>query len=183
MSRPERGSASGPASGPEPGSARGSASGSASGPEPEPASGSARGPVPPIDAAEFKRRLVALCASGVGPGLPRKRRDTHILLRSMAMHFDPAGRYTERAVGEVLKRWLAAAGPRVELDHVGLRRTLVDEGYLARDAAGAAYEVRWTGRAGVTFAAAVDALDVAEILRAAGRSDRSSSCGRPPSPR
>ena len=147
------------------------------------ADGPERGPEPPIDAAEFKRRLVALCASGVGPGLPRKQRDTHILLRSMAMRFDPAGRYSERAVGEVLKRWLAAAGPRVELDHVSLRRTMVDEGYLVRDPAGASYEVRWTGRAGITFAAAVDALDVEEILGAAGRSERSSSCGRPPSPR
>lgn len=124
-------------------------------------------PEPPIDAAEFKRRLAALCASGVGPGLPRKRRDTHILLRSMAMGFDPAGRYSERAVGEVLRRWLAAAGPRVDLDHVSLRRALVDEGYLARDAAGASYEVRWTGRGGVTFAAAVDELRPLDLLVAA----------------
>jgi hypothetical protein len=121
-------------------------------------------PEPPVDAAEFRRRLAALCASGVGPGLPRKRRDTHILLRSMAMGFDPAGRYSERAVGEVLKRWLAAAGPRVDLDHVSLRRTLVDEGYLTRDAAGASYEVRWTGRAGITFEAAVDELRPLDLL-------------------
>ncbi len=120
---------------------------------------------PLIDEAEFRRRLTALCASGVGPGLPRKRRDTHILLRSMAMSFDPAGRYTERAVGEVLKHWLELAGPRVELDHVSLRRSLVDEGYLVRDPAGAAYEVRRSGRAGILFAAAVDLLDVAQILR------------------
>ena len=124
-------------------------------------------PEPAIDEAEFRRRLTALCASGVGPGLPRKRRDTHILLRSMAMSFDPAARYPERAVGDVLKRWLALAGPRVELDHVSLRRTLVDEGYLVRDVAGAVYEVRRSGRAGVQFAPAVDLLDIEAILQTA----------------
>lgn len=113
---------------------------------------------PPIGAAEFTRRLAVLCSSGVGPGLPRKRRDTHILLRSMAMCFDPAVRYSERAVGDVLKRWLEAAGPRVALDHASLRRTLVDEGYLGRDPAGAAYEARWIGRGGIAFEAAVDNL-------------------------
>jgi hypothetical protein len=122
---------------------------------------------PPIGAAEFRRRLTVLCSSGVGPGLPRKRRDTHILLRSMAMCFDPAVRYPEGAVGDVLKRWLDAAGPRVALDHVSLRRTLVDEGYLVRDPAGAAYEVRWAGRGGIAFETAVDLLGPEEILKAA----------------
>ena len=67
----------------------------------------------------------------------------------------------------MLKGWLALAGPRVELDHVSLRRSLVDEGYLVRDAAGVAYEIRRGGRTGTPFAAEVDELDVAAILRAA----------------
>jgi hypothetical protein len=131
-------------------------------------SDSARPDAKPLVAeAEFRRRLIALLTGGVGPGLPRKRRDRHILLRSMILCFDPAGRYSEREVGAVLRDWLTLAGPRVELDHVSLRRSLVDEGYLVRDTAGAAYEIRRDGRAGISFAAGVDELDVAAILRAA----------------
>jgi hypothetical protein len=122
---------------------------------------------PPIGAAEFERRLAVLCASGVGPGLPRRRRDMHILLRSAAMCFALDRRYPERAVGDVLRQWLEAAGPRVELDHVTLRRTLVDEGYLVRDAAGTAYEIERRGRGGFVFETAVDGLDPERILRAA----------------
>jgi len=39
----------------------------------------------------------------------------------------------------LLKAWLVNLGPRVELDHVSLRRALVDEGFVARDARGESY--------------------------------------------
>ena len=52
-----------------------------------------------VGEAEFRRRLIALLTGGVGPGLPRKRRDRHILLRSMILCFDPAGSCSEREVG------------------------------------------------------------------------------------
>jgi hypothetical protein len=94
-----------------------------------------------IGEEEFARRLGELCTSGVGPGFPRRRRDAQILLHSMAMCFTPGMQYTERAAGDLLRAWLEAAGPRVEMDHVSMRRALVDHGHLTRDAAGRSYAV------------------------------------------
>ena len=98
-------------------------------------SGDAMGP------EEFGKRLAGLCASGVGPGMPRRSRDAQILLASMALCFQPGARYTEREVGQVLQGWLEAAGPRVDLDHASLRRALVDGHYLDRDARGMTYQL------------------------------------------
>jgi hypothetical protein len=93
-------------------------------------------------AEDFKKRLAALCASGIGPGFPRRQRDTQILLQSMAMCFAHNVRYTEREVGMILRSWLDAAGPRVDLDPATMRRALIDGRYLDRDREGSAYELR-----------------------------------------
>jgi hypothetical protein len=90
------------------------------------------------DTAE--RRLRALSSGGVGPGLPRRRADRWILLAAAARAL-PTGELAERALNQHLKAWLSDAGPRVVLDHVSLRRALVDEGFVERDSAGARYRV------------------------------------------
>lgn len=118
----------------------------------------------PIGADEFRSRLAALCSGGVGPGLPRRRRDAQIFLRGVAACLDPGVLYDERSVGDALRRWIALAGPRVDLDHVTLRRYLVDEGYLVRDPGGSSYEVRRSGRGRVTFDPAVNGLEPARLV-------------------
>jgi 4a-hydroxytetrahydrobiopterin dehydratase len=92
-----------------------------------------------IPSGEAARRLRALVSGGVGPGFPRKRRDTWILLGSCASSL-PAGERDERSLNEKLKEWLTSQGPRVDLDHVTIRRALVDEGFVERTADGARYE-------------------------------------------
>jgi hypothetical protein len=94
-----------------------------------------------IGSEEFTKRLAGLCASGVGPGLPRRQRDAHILLASMWLCFRRGVRYTEREVGRILQTWLEAAGSRVDLDHASMRRALVDFHYLDRDPRGTTYEL------------------------------------------
>ena len=93
----------------------------------------------PADLAASRMR--ALSSGGVGPGLPRKRRDQWILLRAAQVHAfpDPAQPLDEKSLGERLKAWLESLGPRVTLDHVSLRRALVDEGFVDRPADGATY--------------------------------------------
>jgi hypothetical protein len=122
---------------------------------------------PPVGADEFARRLETLCSSGLGPGLPRKRRDAHILLYSIVLVFVPRRSYDEPAVGRLIEEWLDAAGPFVAFDRVTLRRSLVDEGYLERDAAGRSYTVRRSGRGQMSFEPPVNQLDPKSILRAA----------------
>jgi hypothetical protein len=89
-----------------------------------------------IDTGEFERRMVALCLGGVGPALPRRRRDRHILLKSAVLLLGHGRAYTEAAINGLLESWLDAVGPAVRLDHVSLRRHLIDQGYVVRDPAG-----------------------------------------------
>jgi hypothetical protein len=42
-------------------------------------------------------------------------------------------------INEMLKAWLQGLGPRVDLDHVSLRRALVDDGFVERTPDGASY--------------------------------------------
>ena len=108
-----------------------------------------------VTAEQFRARL---------RDFPRKRRDQHILLKSVALTLDPIGTYTERAITDKLIFWLTDIGQSMDFDHVSLRRLLVDEGYLMRDNAGTEYRVGRQGSCEVGFEAEVDDLDVyAEI--------------------
>ncbi len=120
-----------------------------------------------ITSREFQHRITALCLGGVGPGLPRRRRDCHILLKSVALHLGHGRAFTEPAINASLKSWLSAVGTAVRLDHVSLRRHLVDHGYVVRDPVGSRYEVRPSCEGGSIFEPAVDDLDSLEAVRAA----------------
>jgi len=120
-----------------------------------------------ITSSEFERRIAALCLGGVGPGLPRKRRDRRILLKGVALLLGHGRAYTESSLNAVLESWLAAAGPAVRFDHVSLRRYLIDEGYVARDVAGSEYRVCLSSEWSDLFEREVDDVDVLETVRAA----------------
>jgi 4a-hydroxytetrahydrobiopterin dehydratase len=92
--------------------------------------------VVPLD--EAARRLRALAGGGLGPGLPRRRRDQWIMLQACAATL-PTSPLDERSLNEMLKAWLGGLGPNVRLDHVSLRRALVDDGFVERSADGARY--------------------------------------------
>lgn len=117
-----------------------------------------------ISAEEFRSRFRALRRGGVGPGLPKRRRDAQIFLRAAATALAPGVPYSEKAVGEALTAWLRRTGGRVEMDHVTLRRYLVDAGYLVRDAAGTSYDLHRSGRGIAVFEDAVDSIEAADLL-------------------
>lgn len=106
-----------------------------------------------IAAQDAARRLRALLSGGVGPGLPRRRRDQWILLHAAALEVLPAGgrELDEPAINARLKAWLESLGPRVELDHVSVRRALVDEGFVERATDGAVYRPSRAHERQVTF--------------------------------
>lgn len=116
-----------------------------------------------ITSKEFETRLGSMCLQQSGLSLPRKRRDQMILFKSVAMAFRPNQTYTESNVNATIERWLGQVGRGSELDHVSLRRHLVDEGFLERDAAGVAYRVVGTKTADL-FDPAIDALDPQQIV-------------------
>jgi 4a-hydroxytetrahydrobiopterin dehydratase len=92
-----------------------------------------------ITAEEAGRRLTKLAIGVIGPGLPRRRRDQWILLYGAAKTIEPGVTLDEKSLNEKLKAWLATLGPHTSLDHVTVRRALVDESFVERSPDGATY--------------------------------------------
>ena len=93
--------------------------------------------MPHISADRFAARFPNIVLKG--NGLPRKEEDRHILLACALIYLEPGRRYTESELNERLRDWSTRFGDAVCLDHVTLRRCLVDDRYLTRDAAGKTY--------------------------------------------
>ena len=119
----------------------------------------------PIPCDQFKKRLVDLCARSGLSVLPRKYRDRQILLKSIVLTLSTEEEYTEREINEKLRLWLRNIGRCLDLDHVTLRRHLVDEGYLERDKDGSRYRVCVSGQSRTMFEPAVEDIDVYEVVR------------------
>lgn len=64
--------------------------------------------------------------------LPSKRGKTQVILRWLAMLFEPQRLYTEKEVNEIIKSVYSE-------DFVSLRRDLIDMGYLRREMGGGKY--------------------------------------------
>jgi hypothetical protein len=90
--------------------------------------------------AFFNRRLGDLCLRSGLSGLPRDEVSRHVLFTSMVAGLPVDAALDQAAVNERLARWIDTAGIK-ELDHVMLRRYLVDAGYLSRRADGSNYRV------------------------------------------
>lgn len=71
----------------------------------------------------------AFVRDGVLVGVPAQAGRRRTLLEHVAQSFEPGRGYDEKEVNAVLRAWTAGGG----VDHVTVRRHLVDEGLLARD--------------------------------------------------
>lgn len=119
-----------------------------------------------ITASQFTKRFASLILGG--GGLPKKRLDRHILFISSILRLDPKRQYSESELNEELRKWSTPFGGSFGLDHVTLRRFLIDEGYLGRDAAGASYELATTGLP-FTFDRSIEGLDLEDLISEAKR--------------
>ncbi len=97
--------------------------------------------------------------------------DFALVLAAAAAAFKPDRTYTEREVNDVLRDWLAQAGAMLEVDHVELRRWLVDNRLLDRDGFGRAYTRGSASKEVDSLAAALGAVDLAKIARDARARD------------
>jgi hypothetical protein len=112
----------------------------------------------PITAGEFQDRLAAICR-GADAAFPRKMRDRHIILRSILQLMTALSEYSEQSINAALRQWITHVGSGMDIDHVTLRRYLVDAGYLERSADGTAYRIHLNGRGEVAFDPAIDRVD------------------------
>ena len=85
--------------------------------------------------------LRRIFANGPLTGLPMRRADLDLLLELAALRFDAGKTYTEREVNDSLRDWLATFCAPYGIDHVTLRRCMVDAQILRRDRAGSTYRV------------------------------------------
>jgi hypothetical protein len=81
---------------------------------------------------EFVERLCRIGADRGPRRFPRRRRDREILMKSIRMQMDPMADYTEKAINALLERWRSEIAPAIDVDHVTLRRLLVDYGEIER---------------------------------------------------
>jgi hypothetical protein len=119
-----------------------------------------------ITSEYFSKRLVELCLrSGLG-GFPKDALDQRILQKSAALVIGSAGEYSQAEVDAKLRLWLSEVCPIQKMDHVTVRRWLVDSGFLTRQPDGSHYQVPSDPVLG-QFDAAVDQVDVRAVIQAA----------------
>ena len=90
---------------------------------------------------EVNRALKRLLANGPLTAVPKRPSDQRLLLRLAAAQFDPRKTYREGEVNETLKAWIGTFCEPHGIDHVTLRRLLVDSRLLSRTASGSTYRV------------------------------------------
>lgn len=88
--------------------------------------------------ADALRRLLA---NGPLTGWPRRPADQDLIVALTAARFEPGREYREAEVNEVIEAWLATFVAEYGIDHVSMRRALVDARFLVRDKAGATYHL------------------------------------------
>lgn len=88
-----------------------------------------------------RQALKRLLANGPLTGLPTRRSDLELLLRLAASRFEAQRIYSEVEVNDVLREWLKTFSAPFGIDHVTLRRCLVDLQYLDRDRSGSTYRL------------------------------------------
>lgn len=124
------------------------------------------------NAATARLRMLAL-RQGLSLGVMHSASpDDFALVMAAASHpFAVGSACSEREVNQRLRAWLAGPGAMLAVDHVELRRWLVDTGVLARDGYGRAY-VPGTPRPDIAAAMALLApCDVSTLVADARAQD------------
>jgi hypothetical protein len=115
-------------------------------------------------------------------------KDFALMLAAAAQAIVPDRAYTEGEINDILRQWLATAGSMLAVDHVELRRWLVDTRVLDRDGYGRAYG-RGSPDADIrAFIAAIAGVDLGSLAQdarerdAAARDERKRRFERSPEP-
>jgi len=89
--------------------------------------------------------------------------DFHLVLAAASRAFAADRTYSERDVNDILRTWLAREGSMLAVDHVELRRWLVDCHVLLRDDYGRAYVLGQPVAEIAAVAAALAGADLAQV--------------------
>jgi hypothetical protein len=119
-----------------------------------------------ITESQFKSLFSSLVKGG--GSLPKKTEDQYILFLSAILALEPLRQYSEAELNESLKPWSTNFGKSFGLDHVTLRRYLIDGKLIARDQAGGAYALN-TDEMPITFDISIAEIDVKMLIEDARR--------------
>jgi hypothetical protein len=112
---------------------------------------------------KIRQALKRLLANGPLTGLPKRQADQELLLQLAASRFEAHRTYRENEVNELLRNWLQTFCAPFGIDHVTLRRCLIDARFLTRDAPGSMYRTGSRKSGERTADAAID-LEPGEVL-------------------
>ena len=115
-----------------------------------------------ITATQFRERFTSLCFSG--QDLPKKPLDRQIILISAILGLERGRQYSESELNAELQKWVLQFGKRYSVDHVTLRRYLIDEKFIVRDSAGTAYQLGDLASLPTTFDATLFNLDLPALI-------------------
>lgn len=119
----------------------------------------------PVTREYFMKRLVELCLRSGLSGFPKDDVDQHILFKSAVLTLGKSGAFTEKEINEKLKHWINHISRIKNIDHITLRRWLVDTGYLTRNSDGSCYQISQSGPRSQFFDDAIDQIDVMEVIK------------------
>lgn len=88
-----------------------------------------------------RRALKRLLANGRLTAVPKRPADQELLMALAASQLDAHGSWRESEVNELLGAWLETISEPFGIDHVTLRRMLVDSGLLTRTKSGSLYRI------------------------------------------
>jgi hypothetical protein len=106
--------------------------------------------------------VTRIVGGGAIDALPRRRSHQLVLLALAAARFDAGRAYREDEVNQRLMAWLEPFTTGA-LDHVSVRRELVDRQFLLRDAAGNAYRLN-TAKLDASIKPAARSIDPGAVL-------------------
>lgn len=115
----------------------------------------------------FIKRLADLCIKSGLAGFPKDDTSLHILLKSAVVTLGKSDSFTEKEVNAKLESWVREISQMKGMDHISLRRMLVDTGYLTRNGDGSSYRVPQPGPRPELFGVSIDQLDIKKEIEAA----------------
>jgi hypothetical protein len=90
---------------------------------------------------EGQRALKRMLGNGPLTAMPKRPSDQQLIATLAAAQFDRGREYRESEVNRILEDWLATFCEPYGIDHVTLRRLLVDSRLLSRTTSGGSYRV------------------------------------------
>jgi hypothetical protein len=92
-----------------------------------------------IGSEQVRKVLARLFGGGLINHLPKKLSDTELLMALAASSFKAKQQYSEKEVNVHLIQWLKGFTDPTGIDHVTVRRYLIDLRFLRRDPSGSSY--------------------------------------------